>query len=100
MAGFRRIRGAVRSRLTTCQELPDKSTMLDIVADHSRENNVEQEPPLAGPLLCSFCARSASTSGRLVAGPGVAICQDCAEASMKLLAERMPPGGGSLGEDD
>jgi hypothetical protein len=45
---------------------------------------VDHEPPLAGPLLCSFCARSASTSGRLVAGPGVAICQDCAEASMKL----------------
>lgn len=45
---------------------------------------MKQEPPLAGPLLCSFCARSADTSGRLVAGPGVAICRDCAEASVKL----------------
>jgi hypothetical protein len=45
---------------------------------------VEHEPPLAGPLLCSFCARSAGASGRLVAGPGVAICRDCAEASVRL----------------
>ncbi|RKR29978.1 ClpX C4-type zinc finger protein [Arthrobacter oryzae] len=46
---------------------------------------MNQEPPLAGPLLCSFCARSAGTSGPLVAGPGVAICRDCAEASVKML---------------
>lgn len=45
---------------------------------------MNQEPPLAGPLLCSFCARSAGTSGPLVSGPGVAICRDCAEASVKL----------------
>ena len=44
------------------------------------------EPPLAGPLMCSFCARPASTSRRLVAGPGVAICKDCAQASTKLFS--------------
>ena len=47
---------------------------------------MELEPPLAGPLMCSFCARSVKTSGRLVAGPGVAICQDCAEASVLLFS--------------
>lgn len=47
---------------------------------------MELEPPLAGPLMCSFCARPANTSRRLVAGPGVAICKDCAEASMTLFS--------------
>lgn len=47
---------------------------------------MEREPPLTGPLMCSFCARPTSTSGRLVAGPGVAICRDCAEVSLNLLS--------------
>ncbi|MFF2031383.1 ClpX C4-type zinc finger protein [Arthrobacter sp. NPDC058192] len=47
---------------------------------------MELEPPLTGPLMCSFCARSAGAAGRLVAGPGVAICAACVEASMKLLS--------------
>ena len=47
---------------------------------------MELEPPPSGPLMCSFCAKSASAAGRLVAGPGVAICQGCAEASVKLFS--------------
>ena len=56
---------------------------------------MELEPPLTGPLMCSFCARPAGAAGRLVAGPGVAICQRCAEASMKLLSSA----NGSPAED-
>jgi hypothetical protein len=51
-----------------------------------KEDAVELEPSLAGPLMCSFCSRPANTSRRLVAGPGVAICKDCAQASMKLFS--------------
>lgn len=43
-----------------------------------------QDLPFAGPLMCSFCAGPASTSRRLVAGPGVAICRDCATAAIEL----------------
>ena len=43
-----------------------------------------QDLPFAGPLMCSFCAGPASASRRLVAGPGVAICHDCAAATMDL----------------
>lgn len=52
-----------------------------------KENAVELEPQKPGPLMCSFCARLTSTAGRLVAGPGVAICRDCAEASVKLFCD-------------
>lgn len=42
--------------------------------------------PLDGPMMCSFCARSASSARPLVAGPGVAICEDCATSSMQLFS--------------
>jgi hypothetical protein len=51
-----------------------------------KENDVEVELPLEGPMMCSFCARPASSKRRLVAGPGVAICGDCARSSIKLLS--------------
>lgn len=45
---------------------------------------MEQEVPLDGPVMCSFCAGTASPSRRLAAGPGVAICQGCAGVAMQL----------------
>ncbi|HSO89788.1 MAG TPA: ClpX C4-type zinc finger protein [Arthrobacter sp.] len=53
------------------------------MANVLKENAVEVELPFDGPMMCSFCARSASSSRRLVAGPGVAICRDCATTSMQ-----------------
>ncbi len=34
---------------------------------------------------CSFCGRSASRVGRLIAGPGVYICDECIESCMDIL---------------
>ncbi|MDI3211289.1 ClpX C4-type zinc finger protein [Arthrobacter sp. AL12] len=47
---------------------------------------MDTDLPLAGPMMCSFCAKSASSMRRLVAGPGVAICGDCARSSIRLLS--------------
>lgn len=47
---------------------------------------MELEQPLTHPMMCSFCAGPASASRRLVAGPGVAICRDCAAAAMELFS--------------
>jgi ClpX C4-type zinc finger protein/sigma-70-like protein len=41
---------------------------------------------------CSFCAGAASTVGRLVAGPGVTICQACVDLCQQILAT--PPDEG------
>jgi hypothetical protein len=46
---------------------------------------VDDELPLEGPMMCSFCAQSVSRTRRLVAGPGVAICKDCATSATELL---------------
>ncbi len=44
--------------------------------------------------MCSFCLRPKSAGIRLVVGPGVAICSDCALGAAKLFGE----GGGATGE--
>jgi ATP-dependent Clp protease ATP-binding subunit ClpX len=38
------------------------------------------------PVLCSFCGKTADEARRLVGGPGVHICADCATACCKMLA--------------
>lgn len=35
--------------------------------------------------LCSFCGRSADTARRLIAGPGVYICDECISVCKKIL---------------
>lgn len=56
---------------------------------------MEVDLPLDGPMMCSFCAGSASSSRRLVAGPGVAICEDCATSSMQLFSSTDNATGGA-----
>ena len=58
-----------------------------------------QDLPLAGPLMCSFCAGPASASRRLVAGPGVAICPDCAAAAMELFSRKEGSPAGLPGQE-
>ena len=36
---------------------------------------------------CSFCAKSQTEVKKLVAGPGVFICDECAGLSLKIIAE-------------
>ena len=38
-----------------------------------------------GQKLCSFCGKSADTARRLIAGPGVYICDDCVTVCKKIL---------------
>ncbi|MDD6200978.1 MAG: ATP-dependent Clp protease ATP-binding subunit ClpX [Firmicutes bacterium] len=37
------------------------------------------------PIRCSFCGKTESRTGRLIAGPGVYICSDCVQACTELL---------------
>ena len=39
------------------------------------------------PIRCSFCGRRENQAGRLVAGPGVYICNECVQACSELLRE-------------
>ena len=40
-----------------------------------------------GPKICSFCAKSADLARRLIAGPGVYICDECVHVCKKILDE-------------
>ena len=39
------------------------------------------------PIRCSFCGRRENQAGRLIAGPGVYICNECVQACSELLRE-------------
>jgi ATP-dependent Clp protease ATP-binding subunit ClpX len=45
----------------------------------------------ATTLHCSFCGRSDDEVGRLVAGPGVHICDACVDLCQRAIVENPPP---------
>jgi ClpX C4-type zinc finger len=49
----------------------------------------QRQPPPGGwgRLACSFCGTLQHEAGRLIAGPGVAICDRCAVVALDLLVE-------------
>ena len=40
-----------------------------------------------GPKICSFCGKSADIARRLIAGPGVYICDECVHVCKKIIDE-------------
>ena len=46
-------------------------------------------------LRCSFCAKSQSDVVKLVAGPGVFICNECIDLCNQIITEEMARKGGS-----
>jgi hypothetical protein len=43
-------------------------------------------------LNCSFCTKSQDDVEKLVAGPGVYICDQCVDLCVKIIAEERSPG--------
>jgi hypothetical protein len=48
---------------------------------------VEPVPPIdpATPLLCSFCGKAQHQVTKLVAGPGVYICNECVDLANEII---------------
>ena len=45
-------------------------------------------------LLCSFCGKSQRQVKKLIAGPGVYICDDCVGLAVEMIQEdEQPPNG-------
>ena len=44
-------------------------------------------PKSEGFKVCSFCGKSADVARRLIAGPGVFICDECVNVCKKILDE-------------
>jgi hypothetical protein len=49
-------------------------------------------------LCCSFCTKGKAAVGKLVAGPGVYICNECVDLCNLIIAEEPAPGFGSWDE--
>jgi ATP-dependent Clp protease ATP-binding subunit ClpX len=45
------------------------------------------ESPTRPPLLCSFCGKSQTHVEKLIAGPGVYICDGCVALCAEIIAE-------------
>ncbi|MBN1523613.1 MAG: ATP-dependent Clp protease ATP-binding subunit ClpX [Spirochaetales bacterium] len=52
-----------------------------------------------GLKICSFCGKSADMARRLIAGPGVYICDDCVNVCKKILDEEEEILSGEFSED-
>jgi len=49
-------------------------------------------------LSCSFCTKGQGAVAKLIAGPGVCICNECVGLCDLILAEELAPGFGSWNE--
>jgi hypothetical protein len=49
-------------------------------------------------LCCSFCTKDKTAVGKLVAGPGVYICNECVDLCNLIIAEEPAPGFGAWDE--
>jgi hypothetical protein len=50
------------------------------------------------PMRCSFCGKAYTEVGKLVAGPGVYICDECVGLAESVIAEYSEPVGEPAGE--
>jgi ATP-dependent Clp protease ATP-binding subunit ClpX len=53
---------------------------------------VERQRDPSDQRRCSFCGRSESRVGRLIAGPGVYICDECVKFCNEILEEERSQG--------
>jgi len=44
-----------------------------------------------GSCRCSFCGKAASAVGKLIAGPGVYICDECVGLCIEIMEENLTP---------
>jgi hypothetical protein len=49
-------------------------------------------------LVCNFCRRSNDDCGHLLAGPSVAVCDDCLAHLSTIMAKQRPEWGAALAE--
>lgn len=69
-------------------------TLLDVISEaHVRANEAQRKllDEEEGKLSCSFCAKGQHEVKKLIAGPGVLICDECTELCYDILQEESKP---------
>ena len=54
------------------------------MSDH-HDKSKRESTDFFGPLVCSFCGRDESQVDRMIAGPGIFICNECVELCADML---------------
>ena len=62
--------------------------------DSNKENKQEETNSAYQPVYCSFCGRPNTEVVKMVKGPGVNICSECAMIAVQylILEDKMPSG--------
>lgn len=58
------------------------------------------EPATAAEISCSFCAKPAPEVAKIIAGPGIYICNECVQACNDILAAGAEQPGDQSGDSD
>ena len=45
---------------------------------------------VTAPLTCSFCGKHQRQVNKLIAGPGVYICNECVDLCVEIIAQERP----------
>lgn len=79
-------RDGERLDFATRQAYPDRVVRLILTRMVTRRRRVTRTAVKKG-FCCSFCGKSQHEAARLVAGPGVYICNECVELCNQIIAE-------------
>jgi hypothetical protein len=62
-----------------------------VLADTGRDALVASAPSDQGSLRCSFCGQGHEEVQKLIAGPGMYICDQCVDLCNKIIADEVGP---------
>ncbi|PAK83475.1 ATP-dependent protease ATP-binding subunit ClpX [Lentilactobacillus parakefiri] len=54
-------------------------------------NNLFEDNESSGPITCSFCGKTQDQVKKIVAGPGVYICNECIDLCKEIIDEELAP---------
>jgi ClpX C4-type zinc finger protein len=74
----------------TAQDTAAPGGTAEQTTSHAPAEDAADETGLRANLACSFCMKKAADVGKLVAGPGVFICDECIGLCSQIIAENPP----------
>ena len=88
--GQRHRESAIRSALDRwrCQVYPDTRVRVSLTTVADRRRHVSQTAT-SEALCCSFCTKSQFDVLKLIAGPGVLICNECVDLCNQIITDEM-----------
>jgi ClpX C4-type zinc finger len=99
LSGYLRARPRIRIACLACDDVRTPGHAPAGLPDHSRHayarpmlKKRRRAPKwIDGSLRCSFCGKARSEVARLVAGPGVYICNECVGLCSEIITEEQAP---------